>query len=62
MYLCLCADVTIDEFKKCYKKHNGDIKNVIDELQVTQGCGSCMETVVNLINTPNNTKTNLNGD
>jgi bacterioferritin-associated ferredoxin len=46
MYLCLCDDVTEDQIKKVISKGIKNPEDILVEMNVSTGCGSCRDTLL----------------
>lgn len=46
MYLCLCDDVTEDQIKKFISKGIKNSEDILNEMNISTGCGSCRDTLL----------------
>ena len=50
MYVCLCADVTQSDIIESITNHGYGFDELVNNLNVTQGCGMCESEVLQMLN------------
>ena len=57
MYVCLCNKVTDKQIQRAVRKGAGSIMDIMEQLDVGNNCGSCLEHAVQIID---DTKSEMN--